>query len=120
LYKGGQRRVHLVHALVAEAFTLGWFYGAHVNHVDGKKHNNRAANLAWVTRSENMLHAVATGLAKAPRKAVRGVALDGSHDVYFDSQLHAEKALAGKASSAVHHCLTGKKKSAYGYVWSRA
>src|SRR5690348_6217698 len=38
-----------------------------VNHCDGVKTNNRATNLQWVTASENIQHALRTGL-KIPLK----------------------------------------------------
>lgn len=48
-----------VHRLVAEAFCDGKSDERQdVNHIDGNKANNRADNLEWVTRSENMLHSV--------------------------------------------------------------
>jgi len=120
LYLDGVRRVRLVHTLVAEAFVNGWFAGAEVNHRDTKKVNNCATNLEWVTRSKNIQHAYANGHKGPTRFAVVGTPLNGGFAVRFNSQLDAEKALAGKASSAINHCLTGKKKSAYGYTWSRA
>lgn len=114
------RKIALVHRLVALAFLPSDPDRSHVNHKDFDRLNNWATNLEWVTPSENMLHAFADGRANPPRCAVVGRALDGSHELRFSSQLAAEKAIAGRASSAVHHCLVGKKKSAYGYVWSRA
>lgn len=120
LYLRGKRTVHLVHVLVAKAFVLGHFEGAQVNHVDCTKTNNDSSNLEWVTRSQNIRHAYANGHAGPRRFAVVGVSLLDGSVIKFDSQLIAEKTLTGKASSAVHHCLTGKKKSAYGYRWSRA
>lgn len=120
LHLAGRRRARLVHTLVAEAFVPGRFEGAQVNHKDCCKHNNAAVNLEWVTRGENMAHAYANGHPGPRRVAVRGVSVADGHVVRFDSQLQAEKYLGGRASSAIHHCLTGKKKSAYGYIWSRA
>ena len=46
-----------LHRLVAMAFLQeSYFEGAHVNHKDGNKHDNRVENLEWVTPSENELH----------------------------------------------------------------
>jgi hypothetical protein len=39
--------------------------------------------------------------------------------VRFVSQVAAEIALSGRKSSAIHHCLIGKKHTAYGYTWTR-
>jgi hypothetical protein len=122
LCDGGQRAPQLVHRLVAEAF-VPTYEGRHfVNHKDGVKTNNAAANLEWVTRSENMLHAHETGLAESVKMAVVGTNASVGREVWFKSQLEAEVALSGtgRQSSAIHHCLVGKKKSAYGYVWRRA
>jgi hypothetical protein len=51
------KRNYLVHRLVGEAFVMGWFFGAQINHKDGNKNNPHADNLEWVTRSENAIHA---------------------------------------------------------------
>ena len=46
-----------VHRLVAAAFIGPCPAGLDVNHINGVKTDNRAANLEYVTRSENLLHA---------------------------------------------------------------
>ena len=51
-----------VHLLVARAFVEGHAAGLEVNHIDGVKGHNAAANLEWVTRKENLEHAVRLGL----------------------------------------------------------
>ena len=53
----GRSGTKMVAPLVAEAF-LGErpSSGAEVNHIDGDKSNNRAANLEWTNRSGNMKH----------------------------------------------------------------
>lgn len=91
-----------------------------VNHKDGKlPTNDRPENLEWTNRSGNVAHAVAMGLNSTRRFAVIGTCVLSGARITFKSQKHAEVALSGKASSAVHHCLIGKKKSAYGYTWCR-
>ena len=54
----------LVHRLLMLAF-VDVPYNAEelvVNHIDGNKHNNILSNLEWVTESENVRHAMRTGL----------------------------------------------------------
>ena len=62
---GVQKQVG-IHNLVAEAFVpkpdKPENKKLEPNHEDGNKHNNRADNLTWMTRSENLKHAYATGL----------------------------------------------------------
>lgn len=58
----GRRKNVYVHSLVALVF-IGERPPKHdVNHKDGNKLNNHAANLEYVTRAENMRHARAHGL----------------------------------------------------------
>jgi hypothetical protein len=118
----GYRMPQLVHRLVAEAFVPTCEGKQFVNHKDGVKTNNAAANLEWATRSENMLHAHETGLAENAKMAVVGTSVSVGREVWFESQMEAEITLSGtgRQSSAIHHCLVGKKKSAYGYVWKQA
>ena len=63
-----------LHRLVAEHFIKkkSDMY-TDINHIDGNKQNNTVDNLEWCTRSENMKHAIKTGLfypRTGARKAV--------------------------------------------------
>lgn len=66
-----KRKVVKVHRLVAETFLENPLLRKEVNHKDGNKRNNVVENLEWCTRSENLLHAYATGLKKPARKGVK-------------------------------------------------
>lgn len=57
IYDGKSSVSYQVHRLVAEAFIGPAPSPSHeINHKNGIKHDNRAANLEWVTKSENMRH----------------------------------------------------------------
>lgn len=64
----GVKKKFYVHRLVAETF-LGKpkDNSMVVNHIDGDKTNNCLNNLEWVTRSQNSLHAINTGLTSRER-----------------------------------------------------
>lgn len=56
-YKDKFRSVKL-HKLVAEAFIPNLLDKPEINHIDGNKQNNSVENLEWVTRNENVTHAI--------------------------------------------------------------
>ncbi|MGE3608031.1 MAG: HNH endonuclease signature motif containing protein [Bacteriovoracaceae bacterium] len=62
LYRNGVSKIWSVHRLVAQAF-IG-ISSLDVNHIDGNKENNRPENLEYLTRANNVRHAVRTGLRK--------------------------------------------------------
>jgi len=64
LYKDGKYKNFFVHCLVAEAFLGKKPIGKEVNHKDTNKQNNCANNLEYMTKSENIQHAVVSGRFK--------------------------------------------------------
>lgn len=59
---------YLLHRLLAQAFIPNPGSKPQVNHINGDKADNRLANLEWVTRSENQLHAYRSGLQVGHKK----------------------------------------------------
>ena len=59
-----KRRELYVHSMVAVAFLGPRPLGLDVNHIDGDKLNNRASNLEYATRKENLNHASKLGLLR--------------------------------------------------------
>ena len=53
-----------VHRLVYELFVGMIPKGLEINHINGKKSDNKDTNLELVTRSQNLSHAYKTGLSK--------------------------------------------------------
>lgn len=80
----GRRRRIVVHVEVALAFLGPRPAGMQINHINGVKADNRAANLEYVTRKENRDHAVRLGL------------LNISGDAHW-TRRHPERLLRGEA-----------------------
>jgi hypothetical protein len=73
LSKNGIVVSNTIHRLMAEAFIVNPFNLPEVNHKDGNKQNNDLNNLEWVTRRQNVQHAVDTGLLKVVQGEANGM-----------------------------------------------
>ena len=100
----------LVHRMVAETWIDNPNHHKEVNHINGNKEDNRAANLEWTTRSENMRHAFRTGLKKAKGTPVRIV----ETGEVFESISECARRIGGD-NSAIAKCLAGKLSTHHGY-----
>lgn len=81
LHIGGKIKKINVHRLVAKAFIPNPYNKEEVNHIDGVKTNNVYTNLEWVTHSENLQHALNTGLLKAKTD------FDAKHNTYSQNEI---------------------------------
>lgn len=125
LSKFGVVKKVLVHRLVAESFMPDADFSLQVNHIDGDKSNNSLSNLEWVTASENITHALRTGLIKRLPKQYynmkkpvlcveTGMVFDSISDaVWYLRNNNWSRALDSKISE----CANGKRHTAYGYKW---
>lgn len=111
----GKGRVKRVHRLVAAAFIGPLPDGLQVNHMNGDRFDNRAANLEYVTGSENMQHAYATGLQKPVHGERHGNATITSEQALYIHRMKGrmtQKALAdevGCSESVVTGIHCGKR-----------
>jgi hypothetical protein len=119
LYSGGKhtRKPVTIHKLVASVFLDS--AADEVNHINFDRADNRAVNLEWVTRLDNVRHAVAAGRRGDTRKKVKATDCKTGEVRVFIGQKAAEVALRGRPTGFISHALsTGRP--AYGCYWSRA
>lgn len=106
LYYDGKIFKYLKHRLVALAFIPKTEEDIEkgrefVNHIDGNPSHNFVWNLEWVTGSENMLHAVRTGLWKLPHGEDRSTAKWSNDEIRFICSMMAE----GHKATYIYHAL---------------
>jgi len=109
----------LIHRIVAEAFIPNPENKECVNHINGKKSDNRVENLEWVTKSENMTHAYRTIDAFHFTKKVNQFDINGNFIKSFNSSIQAAKEL-NRAKGSICNNLNGRTKSVAGFVFKFA
>lgn len=115
----GNKKLYLIHRLVAETFIPNYENKTTVNHKDENKSNNYVGNLEWATMLEQNLYG--TRIDRARQKLYKKVIqLDknGNKIKLWDSILEAETKL--NISKGKITCCCQKqygRKTAGGYVW---
>jgi hypothetical protein len=112
------RKTFLVHRLVAVCFLAQPEGSTEVNHKNGNREDNRAENLEWCTRKENVKHARDVLLRKGYEgKRIRAVFASGESRTW-PNQLAAEVELRGRGTGIVSWAIR-LGRQALGASWSR-
>lgn len=118
--RGKVKQIH-IHRLLATHFIPNPNNLPQVNHIDGNKKNNDLSNLEWVTRSQNMKHAVdvlgfkpnTTGIN--PKRPVRQI--DKSTGEIIKEYESIRVATEQTGIRHISCVCRGVRKSAGGYLW---
>ena len=105
LYKDGKMKHYKIHRLVAEAYLPNPENLPQVDHIDGNKTHNYLNNLQWITHRDNS--------RKSNNKPILQYDLDGN----FIREWPSATDVGNEVKTNIVHCLKGKQKTAYGYVW---
>ena len=116
----------MVHRLVALAFLPNPYNLPQVNHKDENKQNNNVENLEWCDAVYNMNYGTRNKRSaeknlnrKDQSKPVRQFTKDGVFIKEYPSIAEVERR-TGLMKSAIGHCVQGRTKSAYNYIWRYA
>lgn len=123
LSNDGKATTFLLHRLVIKAFIGD--SDLPVNHKDGNKENNQIDNLEYVTHSQNMQHAIATGLHKPntdeialkKRKPVQMIDIESGETIFIFNSAHEAARETGWNRGNISKACRENGKTC-GYRWS--
>ena len=114
LYKDGKAKKYLIHRLVAEAYIPNPDNLPQVNHKDENKENNCLQNLEWCDPKYNINYGTRNDkVASSIKKPILQYDLDGNFVKEWPSTTDVGKEFI----KGINHCLRGRNKTAYGYIW---
>lgn len=102
-----------VHRLVAQVFVNG--NGSDVNHKNGDKADNRADNLEWCSRSENVKHAIRV-LGVGKTRKIAQYDRRGNYMKTWANAYEVQEKL-GINRGNINSCINKHRKTAGGYRW---
>lgn len=121
MHRDGVAHYEYIHRIIATVFLRPGAPGETVNHLDGCKAHNAAANLEWCSMRENLRHARSEGLNRsrpAPRYGLSNPAAKLSDEQVADArkrhalgERNVELARAfGVSAGGMSNILSGKKR----------
>ena len=122
LSKEGKKKFFSVHRLVAVTFVPNMFNLNEVNHINEDKTDNRAENLMWCDRKENINYgsrnqrASETNTNGKLSKPLLQFSKSGEFIREWPSAHEVERVL-GFLQGGISQCCLGKCKSYKGFVW---
>ena len=117
LCAGGKQKTLKVHRLVCEAFHKNPDNKSDVNHINENKTDNRACNLEWCTRRENINHGTHNErMAKTKSKPVGQYTRDGKLIKIWPSAIEVQRQ-TGFGQGYISKVANGNRKTAYGFIW---
>jgi hypothetical protein len=120
-----QQKSCALHRLIAQTFIENPENKPYINHKDGNTKNNCVDNLEWCTQSENVIHALDTGLMNPSHdnyytRSILQLELNGDVIKEYDSISKAAKDINCKASLISNVCRDYDKDKyavSFGYLW---
>lgn len=102
LWKDGKPQTWLVSRLVGLAWCPGHDAGMTINHINGNPLDNRAENLEWISRADNIRHGFVTGLNSCAVKTVLVDTRNGNKTEFY-SKSEAARFL-GRNEGYINNC----------------
>jgi hypothetical protein len=124
LSNGNIKTYKFIHQLVAEAFIPNPENKPCIDHINGRKLDNRANNLRWVTYKENNNYAQKNGLWKNVhfnKKPILNITTGQKYESAMEAARDIHKEIpTSKVESIMKNiksCCYGKQPTAYKYKW---